>query len=89
MSLIQTDRSIRRYTRQPLPLRRIPARHFKKQPALFLNYFKNRKAYAQSAETAASIAIHDDITAREVPYKKLREQLDANHQITQWPIPEN
>jgi hypothetical protein len=44
---------------------------------------------SQSAATAASIAIHADISVQEVPYKKLRHQLDANNQIVQWSLPVN
>jgi hypothetical protein len=44
---------------------------------------------SQSAATAASIAIHTDISVQEVPYKKLRHQLDANNQIVQWSLPVN
>ncbi len=42
---------------------------------------------SQSAATAASIAIQDSVSVQEVPYKKLRRQLNANNQIVQWPIP--
>jgi hypothetical protein len=42
---------------------------------------------SQSAATAASIAIQNNVSVQEVPYKKLRRQLKANHQIVRWPIP--
>jgi len=41
---------------------------------------------SQSAATAASIAIRDDISVQEVPYKKLRHKLDTDNQIVQWPF---
>ena len=40
---------------------------------------------SQSAATAASIAIQDDVAVQAVSYKKLRHQLDDDEQIVQWP----
>ena len=42
---------------------------------------------SQSAATAASIAIDDELSVQKVPYVKLRRQLNANNQIVQWPKP--
>ncbi len=41
----------------------------------------------QSAATAAVIAIDHSLSVQKVPYKKLRDQLLADDQILDWPVP--
>ena len=41
----------------------------------------------QSAATAASIAIKDNVTVQKVDYAKLRPRLLADRQLLEWPVP--
>lgn len=42
---------------------------------------------SQSAATAASLAIDDDVTVGQVDYAKLKKRLLADGQILKWPLP--
>jgi hypothetical protein len=42
---------------------------------------------SQSAATAASLALHEQVAAQKVSYTQLREKLLADQQILQWPPP--